>query len=215
MLTLASATVMPAAAPESPRAWLYGAWQTDDGLPNNNVTWIAQDRDGAMLFATLGGLARFDGWRLREIADRDHPARGVNGICRASGGGRWRVEGGRLVAPDGTALPIPGTIPEARLTTLFEARDGAVWLAYDSGNVLRVEAHRLVAVPSGTVSALAADTTGTIWARAPASWRAGTAENFPRSPACPRTRPACALRRPAASGSAAGARCGGSRKIPA
>ena len=38
-------------------------WQTDEGLPQNSVTAIAQSADGFLWVGTRAGLARFDGVR--------------------------------------------------------------------------------------------------------------------------------------------------------
>ena len=38
---------IPAHSKEAARSWLYHSWQTDDGLPNNDVTWIGQAAKGA------------------------------------------------------------------------------------------------------------------------------------------------------------------------
>src|SRR4030095_6055154 len=39
-------------------------WQTDDGLPQNNVHALAQSEDGYLWVGTHEGLARFDGARF-------------------------------------------------------------------------------------------------------------------------------------------------------
>lgn len=43
------------------------AWTTDDGLPHNSVSQWLQDANGFLWFATVGGLARFDGREFREF----------------------------------------------------------------------------------------------------------------------------------------------------
>ena len=48
----------------SANLWLTRTWQTDEGLPDNNVTGVAQAMDGHLWVATLGGLMRFDGERF-------------------------------------------------------------------------------------------------------------------------------------------------------
>src|SRR4051794_24241490 len=41
--------------------WVSKAWDTEDGLPDNSVTCIAQTPDGYLWLGTFGGLVRFDG----------------------------------------------------------------------------------------------------------------------------------------------------------
>jgi len=50
----------PAASP-----WSLRAWQTEEGLPENAVTGVAQTSEGYLWIATHGGLARFDGIRFQ------------------------------------------------------------------------------------------------------------------------------------------------------
>ena len=47
--------------------WFARSWLSDDGLPDNDVTGIAQTTDGYMWVATQGGLAMFDGVRFRDF----------------------------------------------------------------------------------------------------------------------------------------------------
>ena len=67
------------AADSSP--WFVRPWQTDDGLPDNNVTGIAQTSEGYLWVATQGGLALFDGVRFREVELPTRP----NAPVRSSG----------------------------------------------------------------------------------------------------------------------------------
>src|SRR4051812_30242587 len=47
--------------------WTLRVWQSADGLPNNNVTGLAQTPDGYLWIATLTRLTRFDGNRFEGI----------------------------------------------------------------------------------------------------------------------------------------------------
>lgn len=68
-VTLAwSAAVVAHAGVFSTAEYRERAWTTDDGLPHNTVNAVLQDTAGYMWFATLGGLARFDGHEVTEIA---------------------------------------------------------------------------------------------------------------------------------------------------
>jgi hypothetical protein len=53
-------------APQAPASdYIVRNWSTDDGLPQNSVTAIAQTRDGYLWLGTFNGLVRFDGVRCR------------------------------------------------------------------------------------------------------------------------------------------------------
>src|SRR5690242_10865012 len=52
-----SCLVLQASTP----SYFTHAWQTEDGVPGNNVTAIVQTRDGYLWVGTRSGLARFDG----------------------------------------------------------------------------------------------------------------------------------------------------------
>ena len=52
---------------EEPAQWLHRSWQTDEGLPDNSVTGLAQTSDGYMWVATRGGLLRFNGGSFTDI----------------------------------------------------------------------------------------------------------------------------------------------------
>jgi ligand-binding sensor domain-containing protein len=57
----------------SANLWLTRTWQTDEGLPDNNVTGVAQTSDGHLWVATVGGLMRFDGERFEKISTAQLP----------------------------------------------------------------------------------------------------------------------------------------------
>src|SRR6185369_3279645 len=51
--------------------WLLRVWQSDDGLPNNNITSLAQTSDGYVWLANPTHLARFDGVQFEEFTSRN------------------------------------------------------------------------------------------------------------------------------------------------
>jgi Two component regulator propeller len=57
-----------AAADSTNSDWFARTWQTEDGLPNNNVNSIAQTADGFLWVATPLGLTRFDGVTFDDIS---------------------------------------------------------------------------------------------------------------------------------------------------
>src|SRR4051812_30565180 len=51
--------------------WSVHVWRSDDGLPNNNVTGLAQTPDGYLWVATVSYPARFDGVQFEGHSLRD------------------------------------------------------------------------------------------------------------------------------------------------
>ena len=49
---------------EGSASLLFQSWGTDDGLPQNHATAIAQTRDGYLWLGSYNGVARFDGVRF-------------------------------------------------------------------------------------------------------------------------------------------------------
>ena len=57
-------------------------WQTEEGLPNNNVLSIAQTQDGYLWVGTREGLARFDGIKFTPLmVTRGSPQPTINALC--------------------------------------------------------------------------------------------------------------------------------------
>src|SRR5262245_34052764 len=55
-------------------------WTTEDDLPQNSVTALAQTRDGYLWLGTYGGLARFDGVRFVTYDSANTESLHSNGI---------------------------------------------------------------------------------------------------------------------------------------
>jgi signal transduction histidine kinase/ligand-binding sensor domain-containing protein len=49
---------------QQPSRYLHDSWNTENGLPQNDVTQLIQTRDGYLWLGTNGGLVRFDGIRF-------------------------------------------------------------------------------------------------------------------------------------------------------
>src|SRR2546423_14044597 len=61
---LASAAFVEAASDD----WFYRSWPSDEGLPDNTVSGLAQTPDGFLWIGTASGLARFEGTRFENFA---------------------------------------------------------------------------------------------------------------------------------------------------
>lgn len=144
VLLLACAGMWAQGEPAHESSWLYHAWQTDDGLPNNDVNAVTQAHDGSMLFATQSGLARFDGWRLQEPADlpREWSSRGIGGVLSARDGTLWLVTTTGLVAHRAGQAPVVVSQEfggDARPNAFFEQTDGTIWLSHEQTGVFHLQ----------------------------------------------------------------------------
>src|SRR3954466_10656338 len=72
--------------------WSLHVWQSDDGLPNNNVTSIAQTPDGYLWVANPFQLVRFDGAQFEAFAPSAfgaNPNLGVHVVLNSKDRGLW------------------------------------------------------------------------------------------------------------------------------
>ncbi len=136
------------AADSSP--WFVRSWQTDDGLPDNDVTSIAQNAEGYLWVATQGGLALFDGVRFREI-ELPTPSQRTRPLIRLMMLGRndelWlALEGGTVMSLTASRTNVFTTangLPNFRPLALAQARDGAVWIGYADGSACRIDSGKV------------------------------------------------------------------------
>ncbi len=177
VLTFAVLTgAMPDAwAAEAPRAWIAHSWQTDDGLPSNDVSNIAQDADGSILAATHRGLARLDGKRLSNVPTGPASTRGegVGGVLPGRDGSLWVVTSRGLTqrrdGRDAAVLSIIGRERFSHMTAFFQTASGDVWLGYNDGHAFRVHDGTISApktvggLAAGFASYIVQDGHGTIW----------------------------------------------------
>ncbi len=163
------------AASTSP-AWSVHVWQSDDGLPNNNVTGLAQTPDGYLWIANPGQLARFDGANFEpfpslDLAGLDYKVTSL--LCSRAGGLWLGMDHGGLVYLDGKKHPVFITdgLPNLTASTLTEDDEGAIWILYGGSTVCRFKDGQMTkfSKPNGLPvslragGSLARDKQGHIW----------------------------------------------------
>ncbi|WP_225561779.1 hybrid sensor histidine kinase/response regulator [Rhodanobacter sp. DHB23] len=188
----ARAQAMPASAPPpavplvTPQFRRYGV---DDGLPSSNVYAVAQDRSGVVWFGTKGGIARFDGVQFQVFrhVSNDPGSLSDNGISTLLVDSRNRLWASGLNAGlnryDATTGKFvhwghdpadPTSLSSARVWSLAQTPDGALWVGTDNGlDRLRPDGHGFDHVeyqpPAGkaenfgAVGALHVDAHGQLW----------------------------------------------------
>ncbi len=125
--------------------WFARVWQSDDGLPDNSVTGVAQTSDGYLWVATQSGLVRFDGVQFKRVSlpnvsgTRIEMIREMT-VCK--GDHLWlALEGGVVVSatPKGTKIYTAAQgLPVIRPSSITEDADGTVWVGYWDDTACRI-----------------------------------------------------------------------------
>jgi signal transduction histidine kinase/ligand-binding sensor domain-containing protein len=157
--------------------WSLRVWQSDDGLPNNNVTSLAQTHDGYIWVATSGLFARFDSVRFEEFSPKNvfpnyagYTERG-GALLEDSRGGLWMamVHGPVLRLNGGVTQIFTNNLPDYVVLGMVEDDEGGVWITYHGNVVCRIkdgEVRRFTeqdGLPAKYDCALARDSQGCIW----------------------------------------------------
>lgn len=159
----------------SANLWLTRTWQTDEGLPDNNVTGVAQAIDGHLWVATLGGLMRFDGERFEEFSTT-HLPKVPNHVVRTMyldrGGRLWLVmDRGAVIRVSKTAARVfdaTNGFTYSRVTAVAEDNEAGVWFVYGNevGCIREDKVERFGAkegLPAGGIIWLVTDGQGQLW----------------------------------------------------
>ncbi|HXF10193.1 MAG TPA: two-component regulator propeller domain-containing protein, partial [Desulfuromonadaceae bacterium] len=159
--------------------WSLHTWQSDDGLPNNNVTGLAQTPDGYLWIANPSRLARFDGVHFANIPGRDivvDTRQKFTTLLYSRAGGMWLgMDRGTIVYLDGkTNRILTNGLPDEYVNSLVEDADGSLWATFSGGTVCRIRNdvithfNRTNGFTGGYACWLARDTSGSLW------WAKGT-----------------------------------------
>ena len=153
-------------------AWSFRPWQTEDGLPDNSVTGVAQTSDGYIWVATYGGLMRFNGASFSAVQLPGVFKKPVRTMLLGQREIFWLgMDSGAVIRldadPPRTFTPADG-LPAERITSMTEDRDGAVWVIYSStlcriqnGAVSRFTVAE--GLPAGINAWVTADAQGELW----------------------------------------------------
>ncbi len=163
------------AALAAPPRYFVRSWQSEDGLPQNSVTALAQTREGYLWIGTLAGLVRFDGERF-VIFDTDNAPELKNGritsLHEDADGVLWighetgdvtRLAEGRFAAET-----LPAAWQRDVVTSIAKDRQGDLWVHSRMGRLARLR-DGLVLPPGDSVidgyglSALTRDSAGELW----------------------------------------------------
>ena len=149
------------------RAGQFREFTALDGLSNNVVRAIFEDRDGLLWVGTDQGLFQLHGERLVRIDATDLiPRLSVHTITQGRNGAIW--VGGtsllRILSGKAQVYEIPFRKQSQRIKSILQTTDGTIWVGAVSG-LYRIVGDRLEPVPQirKTVRVLRQTHDGTLW----------------------------------------------------
>jgi len=165
-----------AAAATTNSVWFSRPWQTDDGLPNNNVLAIAQTTNGFLWLGTPSGLVSFDGAQFQKFNLTNTAFAGNRGVTLMVGsrsGGLWLAMNRGAVAyldgPRTKVFTVKDGLVDGQVRSLVEAGDGTLWILFNGGGSRMIKNGKVTALPgmdnlpAGQLTTLACDVNGDIW----------------------------------------------------
>jgi signal transduction histidine kinase/ligand-binding sensor domain-containing protein len=166
---------LAAAADSTNSPWIAHVWQSDDGLPNNNITGLAQTPDGYLWIATPSSrLTRFDGVQFDVFTSRSivpgHEER-ITRLLRSRDGSLWLAmdHGPIACLKNGTTQVFSNNLPDQAAETMTEDAEGAIWVTYRGGFGYRIKQGVGTLFTTNAVSgkdgfsSLASDGKGRLW----------------------------------------------------
>jgi PAS domain S-box-containing protein len=151
---LASFLIAPGRAQSYPQQYVTTVWQTEQGLPQNSANAILQDHLGYLWIGTFGGLARFDGERLRVFDPANTPGFGdaqIISLYESRSGVLWigTVTGGLIRLDRGVATSYTERdgLPSRFVSSIRGDAQGNLWIN-TSGGVARLVGAKFEAYPT-------------------------------------------------------------------
>lgn len=137
-LAASTSGASPSKAPlnsSHPQQYVSRIWRTEQGLPQNSVNAIVQDDEGYLWIGTFGGLARFDGERMRIYSPADTPGfTSARILClhESRAGDLWigTVDGGLTRLRDGRAVTYTERdgLSSDFISSVSEDESGKIWI---------------------------------------------------------------------------------------
>ena len=157
--------------------WFARAWRSDEGLPDNNVSGIAQTPDGFLWVATVGGLVRFDGTRFDEFSALNLegvPSRGIRTLLLDKQNRLWlSMDRGIIVCAQPNSAKVLTSVdglPNSQALVFAEDANGAIWMAYGARrNLACIKGGQVTVlgeaegIPASGQGWIAADAKGELW----------------------------------------------------
>lgn len=137
---------------------------TEEGLVNNMVFSIYEDKAGNIWFGTGGGASRYDGKFFRNFTTKEGLSnKGINSIMEDKTGKLWFGTGGDACVYDGkTFTYITNGKPFTNVHTIIEDNKGNIWLGGNDG-LWRYDGKTFTNLTQKFVGYIYEDKKGNIW----------------------------------------------------
>lgn len=150
--------------------FLQSHWTTENGLPQNSVSALAQTPDGYLWLGTFGGLARFDGVRFKIYTTSTTPelrSNRITALTTDKAGTLWiGTEEGELFESKNGAFSLfdDGKAFDNRgITDIFIDDKGVMLIGSINGRICDSFGCEKLETPDG-VNKFRQDTSGMLWA---------------------------------------------------
>lgn len=166
----------PALDPDrAPNQYGLAVWTTDQGLPQDSVSALLQDREGYLWIGTQEGLARFDGQTFLVFDKRREPlftSASVLSLWEARDGTLWvGLEAGGILGRRNGRFFRPGEggpLADESVNALWEDAGGTLWIGTAEGHLYtclkdRVHPRSVPGLMGTCIYALAGDGEGSLW----------------------------------------------------
>lgn len=135
ILLLACSAIVLAADPVE--SYAFSSYGPDQGLSNQSVTSLAQDREGFVYVGSEDGLFRYDGLSfLRMGADAGLPGDGITGLYAPVGGGLWVATNKGLVFLAANGVVSPARLADHEVLGISGASRGVILVTTNKGPML-------------------------------------------------------------------------------
>ena len=172
---LCASTVLASAQDKPLHQMVHRTWQSEQGLPQNTILAIVQDRSGFLWLGTQDGLVRFDGFEFKVWNRSTSPELTSNKISTlkvSSRGGLWvGTSEGLYYFDDGAFIAYneEKSVTEGRVWDIVEDAQGFAWVAIDGGGLFKISPSKIEkfgtdhGLTSLRVQALALQPSGGLW----------------------------------------------------